>query len=219
MNVPWDDKTVEWPKAFYDTVKASLVDPIAFFTSVADGKGIARPMIYAIIINMIVFVCLVTYQAGFVTLQAGTEIADLIRNAFSQMTIVTGPLVVFFALFSAVIGVPIMTIVGFLIQAGLYHLGLIILGGAKRDFAATFRTVCYSTGPQVLQIIPILGGMAGAVWVIVLNIIGLKVVHETSYARSAFAVFLPLILCCGIVLLIMMTVAGSVVAALMMKQS
>jgi hypothetical protein len=49
----------------------------------------------------------------------------------------------------------------------------------------------------------------------VLQIIGMKVVHRTSYGRSTIAVLLPMLLCCGVILLIGVAVAGWVFAAAM----
>lgn len=216
--VPWDfTQRGECPKAFYDTIKNSITDPISFFDSVGKGEGLLRPWLYAVIISIIVFACVAAYQAGFTALQFGTEIADAIKRSVLPATMVSGPFFMIFSLIFAVFVMPVATTIGLFIQASLYHLGLLILGSAKRDFAQTFRTVCYSFGPQVFQIVPILGGLIAGFWVVVLNIIGLKVVHETTYARSAVTVFLPLIICCGLMLLTMITILGGVFAAIVAK--
>ncbi len=212
--VAWDHPG-EWPRAFYETIKSSLVEPVPFFGAVAEGSGLFKPWLFAVLISIVVFICAAAYQAGFMALEGSAEIAGAIKQAILPMTVITGPLIVVFSLFFAVIGVPIAVSIGIFIQAALYHLGLLILGSAKRDFGATFRTVCYSMGPQILQIVPFLGGLVAGIWVVVLNIIGIKVVHETSYSKSTVVVFLPLILCCGFILLLVATLAGGVFAALM----
>jgi hypothetical protein len=48
-----------------------------------------------------------------------------------------------------------------------------------------------------LMVIPFCGGLVAGVWRIVLNCIGLARAHETDTGRAVFAVFLPLIVCCG----------------------
>ncbi len=218
-DVPLDTASGDWVRSFYETVKTSLSEPVAFFASVAEGRGMLRPLLYAIVIGIVVFASAAAYQAGFATLQMGTEIADSIKRSMFPTTALTGPLVVIFFLFFAVVGMPLATAFALFLEAAVLHLGLIILGSAKRDFQATFRTVCYSVGPQVFQVVPFLGGIVAGVWVLVLNIIGIKVVHETTYARSTVAVFLPLVLCCGFVLLIATTIAGGVFAALITRQT
>lgn len=212
--VAWDHPG-EWPRAFFETVKSSLLDPIPFFGAVGEGTGLFKPWLYAVIISITVFACAAAYQAGFVALEGGQEIADAIKQALLPATMISGPLIFFFFLLFAIIGMPVATTIGIFIQAGLYHLGLIVFGSSKRDFGATFRTVCYSMGPQVFQIVPFFGGLVAGCWLVVLNIIGIKVVHDTSYAKSTAVVFLPLILCCGFILLLFATVAGGVFAALM----
>lgn len=218
VDVPWDAETKGAAvKAMYDTVKNSLTEPVAFFEAVAKGEGIFKPWLYAVIICMIVFAAAASYQAGFAALQVGTEIADAIKSALLPTTMLSGSLFLLFLFAFAIAGMPVLTTVGLIIEVALLHLGLMILGAAKKDVWATWRTACYSTGPQVIQLIPIIGGMVAGLWVVALNIIGLKVVHETTYARSAIAVFLPLMVCCGLILLVLTTVAGGVFAALMTK--
>lgn len=218
VDVPWDAETKGAAvKAMYDTVKNSLAEPVAFFEAVAKGEGIFRPWLYAVIISVIVFTAAASYQAGFAALQVGTEIADAIKSALLPTTMLSGSLLVLFFFAFAIVGMPVLTTVGLLIEAGLLQLALMILGAAKRDFWATWRTICYSTGPHVIQLVPLIGGMVAGIWVVALNIIGLKVVHETTYAKSTIAVFLPLMVCCGVILLVLTTVAGGIFAALMTK--
>ena len=213
--VPWDAETKgEWIGAFYNTIKTSLVDPISFFKAVARGQGFFRPWIYAIIISFMVFLVAAAYQAGFQVLELGSEMAVNIRKAVIPSLIISGPLAILLIGIMGLIAVPILTTIGLIIEAGIFHLGLLILGSAKREYTATFRTVCYCMGPNVFQIIPLIGGMISGIWSIVLCIIGIKVVHETSYGRSAIVVFLPLILCCGLILLFTITIAGGVFAAM-----
>jgi DNA-directed RNA polymerase subunit RPC12/RpoP len=217
-DVPWDvESHGNWIHAFWKTLKSSLSDPVAFFDAVARGNQFVRPWVYAILIGVAVFVCMAAYQAGFGILGMGAETIRALKSAVLPQTLVIGPLSIIFAIVIAIVVMPIAITTGLLIQATLFHLGLLLTGAAKRDFLSTFRTVCYSIGPQVFQIIPIFGSMVAGIWVIVLNVIGLKVVHETSYGRSAFAVFLPLILCCGIGILLLTTIAGGIFAALVSK--
>jgi hypothetical protein len=87
-----------------------------------------------------------------------------------------------------------------------------IVGGANKSFETTFRVLAFSqgsTGP--LQIIPVCGGLIAGVWALVVNCIGLARAHETTTGRAVLAVLLPLIVCCGagILLLIMFGAALS----------
>ncbi len=57
----------------------------------------------------------------------------------------------------------------------------------------TVRTVCFVNGATSLfQVIPVAGGVIGGLWGMVVNIIALKNMHGTSYARVIAAVMIPL---------------------------
>jgi hypothetical protein len=48
----------------------------------------------------------------------------------------------------------------------------------------------------LLGVVPICGGIVGAIWAIVLVIIAGKLGHGTDWWRAILAYFLPIILCC-----------------------
>ena len=189
--------------AFIDSVRLSIVNPVQFFEEVGAGAGWLRPFLYTLIISGIVFLAAFGYQAGFQLLAAGASLG----NPFS--------ISVFFLILLGIVSVPVATVVATLIQTLLYHICLIILGSAKRDLEATFRVICYASGPQLFNIVPFLGTVVGPLWQLVLGIVGIKVVHKTSYARSAVAAFLPTFFCCGIILLGLVAVAGGVTAGIL----
>ncbi|MFH0800697.1 MAG: YIP1 family protein [Pseudomonadota bacterium] len=202
-----------WASAFFDSVKLSIVDPVAFFSEVGEGRGMARPWIFAVVIFFVVFSVAAAYQAGFQALAVSLNLAADIEKAMIPIAALSLPLTIFAIVLLAVIIVPMFATFVVFLQSGIYHLCLMILGSARRDFSATFRTVCYTSGPQLFQIVPLLGSVVGPIWQLVLAIIGLKVVHKTTYGRSALAIFLPTILCCGALLLVIAVAAGGVAAA------
>lgn len=207
----WDTETQgRWVDAFISVLKTSIVDPVTFFERVAKGRGWLRPWAYALIISTAVFLIAAAYQAGFQLLAVSGELLMDYANPFAVMTM---PFSALFLIIFAVVGIPLGTTLALLMQAGIYHLCLMLLGAAKRDFMSTFRVACYAMGPQFFQIVPLFGGLIGGVWQIVLTIIGLKVVHETSYGRAVLAVLLPMLLCCGIITIIGMAIAGWIFAA------
>ncbi|OPX37866.1 MAG: hypothetical protein B1H13_12185 [Desulfobacteraceae bacterium 4484_190.3] len=64
--------------------------------------------------------------------------------------------------------------------------------GANNGFEATFRVVSYSQAAQIVGVIPFLGGWIGGVWQLIVQIIGLREIHETSYLRVILAFVIPL---------------------------
>ena len=99
---------------------------------------------------------------------------------------------------------PVLVIVGVFIASGILHLCLMIVGGAKKPFETTFRVVCFSSGrTYLLSMIPFCGGMivmrlqyrAGdaSAW---------RAPTKSRPAKPSLAVLLPIIVCCGGVILL-----------------
>lgn len=208
-----------WFAAFIDTFKRSLLEPVAFFTEVSEGQGYLRPLVYAIIVFAVMLCSTMLYQAGFgiMTLGLGTGLG-LNHDTITQlipMTAISLPLTIMLSIMTSVIAVPILAAICVFMGSCICHLGLMVVGGPRRDFLSTFRAICYCTGPQLFQIVPFAGALVAFVWQIILQIVGLKVVHRTSYGRSTLAIFLPTIICCGGIVMILLVVAGGITAAFM----
>ena len=94
--------------------------------------------------------------------------------------------------------IPLLLFMGLFVWGVLLHVSLFLVGGAKEDFEATFRIVCYTSGPELLGVIPVVGGIASLVWKVYITIAGIREVHGISNARAVTALVLPIVLCCGI---------------------
>jgi hypothetical protein len=104
----------------------------------------------------------------------------------------------------------VLVAIGAFIASGILHLCLMIVGAAKQSFETTFRVVCFGGGSaDPILIIPICGGLIGGIWKIVLYCIGLARGHETDTGRAVLAVVLPLIICCGGAIALMMVGFGA----------
>lgn len=211
----WDaERQGRWVDAFFAQVKEAIASPVGYAHNIAQGTGWLRPYIFALIISGIAFLLAAAYQAGFQWLATGFSLGQTAFGPNAALSMLSVPISAGAMVGFGVMAVPIGTTFGLLIQTLTYHLCLMLLGAARRDFVSTFRVACYAMAPQVFQIVPVIGGVFAWGWQLALIIIGLKVTHETTYGRSAVAVFLPMLVCCGILLLIGSTVAGWVVAAL-----
>ena len=108
---------------------------------------------------------------------------------------------------------PLLVVVGLYVNAAVTHLAAVLLGQAKRGFAATFAACAYACAPLVLLAIPGCGGIVGAVWTAVLTGVGLKETHRIQPGGAAAAVLAPYaLLCCAACALTMLggVVAGAV---------
>jgi hypothetical protein len=160
--------------------------------------GLGEPLIYALIGGCLGGIVSLLFSLG---LQSVGFFADR-HDTFAAMAGMGGSA-------AFIILVPVFVVVGLFIGSAIVHLCLMIVGGANQSFETTFRVLAFSqgsTGP--LQMIPVCGGVIAGVWALVCNCIGLARAHDTDTGRAVLAVLLPLIVCCGGVMLIAFMFGG-----------
>lgn len=86
---------------------------------------------------------------------------------------------------------PIFAIVSLYVSAGLTHLLLRAVRGANARFSETLACVGYCMAPALIGVVPVLGGVVGNIWQLILLVLGLRVVQRTSSVRAAVAVVGP----------------------------
>jgi hypothetical protein len=108
---------------------------------------------------------------------------------------------------------PLLVLIFLYANAAVTHFFALIMGQAKRGFAATFAACAYASAPLVLLAVPGCGSLVGAIWLVVLTGVGLKQTHRISSGGAAGATLAPyLLICC-------LGVAASVLAAMRMGQT
>ena len=192
--LPWDEREQKgWFNAFIETLQLVLTQPDQAFRAMRTEGGLGAPIVYALIGGCAGGV--VSFLFSFALQSLGFTMGR--HNSFAVLTGLGVGSIVF------VIFLPIVILLGLFIGGAIVHLCLMIVGGANKSFEATLRVLAFtqgSTGP--LQMIPICGGLIAGIWALVLNCIGLARAHETDTGRAVLAVFLPLIVCCGGVILV-----------------
>jgi hypothetical protein len=104
---------------------------------------------------------------------------------------------------------PLLVTVGIFIGAAVLHLCLMLVGGANRSFETTFRVVGFTAGAaNLFSMIPFCGGIIALVYHIVLQCIGLSRAHPTTTGKALMAIFLPMIVCCGLIVLLVVVLGG-----------
>jgi hypothetical protein len=102
---------------------------------------------------------------------------------------------------------PLWLLLGLFIGAGIVHLFLLMLRGAKHGFGPTVRVFCFSAGPQLFNIVPFIGPAVGGIWSLVITIIGIRETHETTTGKAVGSVLIPMTLL--LILAILMFVAAA----------
>ncbi len=191
--LPWDRRAeLGFFTAFIETVKLVLLNPTVAFTKMKPVGGLGEPLIFAVIGGSIGFIINLLFSLLMSSLGVMSD-----RNALAGL-LGLGIGVIFIIIF-----MPVFLALGFFIGAGILHLCLMLVGGAKRSFETTFRVLCFAAGSTyLLMIVPFCGGAIALVWLLVLECIGLARAHQTTTGKAVLAVLLPVIVCCGGLLLL-----------------
>lgn len=208
LKTPWEDReNIGFFKGFFATVKNVLFNPTVFFKKMPVNGGLTDPLLFALIIGMTGFMFFYFWDI---------LLHDGMRNFMTpEMKAAAGQyrfqgiglaLLAFLA--------PFLIIIGLFISSGILHLFLMMVNGARAGFEATFRVVAYGYSANIfLVLIPVCGGLIAGVWSIVLTIIGLKEAHQITGGKAAVAVFLPFLVCCGLVIAATLLFMGAVAAS------
>jgi hypothetical protein len=183
---PWEQRDGYglW-NGYFQTAMESLLRPAVFFSRLPLDWGYGNPITFSIF-----------------SVALSVPISILLIALFKG-SFFTGVFGVIFGFLCALIGAAITTPIVMLIWGGLTHMALILVQGAKADFQATFRVLCYSSVTQLFNAIPILGNIA-SLYGVVLAAIGLKEVHGISMGKSIGALAISI----GILLLFAFAIYG-----------
>ena len=184
--LPWEHRQqLGFFKAFVDTVSVLLMKPSEAFVMMKREGGMTDPLLFGIIGGSAGTIVSILFQVGLQAIIGG-------QHSFVDLFGV-GAVIGFLVL------TPLLLALGLFIGSGILHLCLMMLGGAHRPYETTFRVVCFSSGAtQLFSMIPFCGGYVAGIYNIVLECIGLTRAQETTTARALLAIFLPMIVCCGI---------------------
>ena len=198
--LPWDDRQQKgFFAAFIETLQMVLTRPAEAFTVMKREGGFGEPLIYAVVGG----------SAGAIV----SFLFSLLFHSFGMFTDQRNPLGAMAGMGIGSIGfiilAPLAIVICLFIVAGIVHLFLMLVGGANQPFETTFRVLAFTQGSTgVLQVIPVCGGLIAGVWGLVVNCIGLARAHETDTGRAVLAIFLALVVCCGLPLVLLFMVGG-----------
>lgn len=174
--------------AFLRTTQEVLFSPTKFFKKVAAGEGYWSPFIFAMISGIIGFGVVLLWQWLFFSGMVPPQIRSV--TTYSLFLVFAIILIPFWVAFSIVVG------------SGVIHLCVMIVGGNRKGFEATFRAISYSQGALLFYIVPVIGSIVGGIYYLILIILGVREGHEISTGKAVLAVLLPLIIVFGLGILL-----------------
>ncbi len=180
---PWEERAERgFFPALWETWKLSVGRPTYFYRMLSLRGGLGGPLFYGFLVSLFGVWFAFFWQFLF-TLLGGMSGAGA---AYSLMGFKTQAIV---TLFSP--GIAVFTL---FLSAAIFHGGLLLVGGARQGFRATFEIICYAAGPSLFTIVPFCGAFVGGAWSFALEIIGAREVHGISTKRAALAAVLPFLL-------------------------
>jgi hypothetical protein len=199
--LPWENRQqIGLVKAWLDTVGLLIGKPGEAFALMRPEGGLVDPLLFGLIggcagsFVSILFQGLMQSIPGFGSRNDVFNLFGLSHWAF----------IIIYAVLS-----PLLVLLGLFIGSAILHLCLMLVGGANRSFETTFRVVCFSSGAaNLFSMIPMCGGLIAAVYQVVLDCIGLTRAHQTTTGKALMAIFLPLIVCCGVSILFGVILGG-----------
>lgn len=206
--IAWDQRDqVGLLTALVETTRRVLTEPGAFFRAMPVTGGLGSPLLYAVVIGWVGLAASAFYQAIFRSVVGSSwggfedrpEVAALLGWVEGWAGFVAQ--VVFGGVF---------VVIGVFLAAGIIHLLLLLLGGARRDFEATFRVVSFAQATSILFLVPFCGQPIGAIWCLVLYVLGLAQAHQIGHGKAAAAVLLPIVLVCCCCAALAVVFAGAI---------
>ncbi len=185
--LPFEQPGYPFLEGLYDTARLIITTPGEAFGRARVSGDLGRPLLYAVIFGWIGIIASQIYNIVFRGAMWNVLPGFAGRE---EMFLSTGVSI------ATMVLAPILVLIGVFIAALIFHLFLLLVGGAGGGLATTVKVVCYASTVQITQVVPFCGGIVGGLWALVLYIIGFAAAHRTSHGKAALAVLLPLVLCC-----------------------
>jgi hypothetical protein len=209
--LPWDERDrIGLVSALVETTRDVLTQPGAFFRAMPVTGGLGSPLLYAVIVGWIGLVASAFYQAVFRSI-VGSGLGAF-GSERPEIVALLGWVEGWAAFVAQAVFGGVFVVIGVFVAAGILHLVLMLLGGARRDFEATFRVVSFGQATSILFLVPFCGQLVAGLWTLVLYVLGLAEAHQIGHGKAAVAVLLPILLvcccCAGLAFLFAGAIAG-----------
>jgi hypothetical protein len=199
--LPWEHREqLGLVKAWLDTVSLLITKPSEAFMMMRPEGGLIDPLLFGLIGGCAGGIVSILFQGLFQSMPGFAA-----RNqALDYFGVGAWAFIIIYAVL-----LPVLVTIGLFLGSGILHLCLMMVGGANRSFETTFRVACFTAGAaNLFSMIPFCGGLIAVVYNVVLECIGLSRAHQTTTGKALLAIFLPMIVCCGVCVLLGVLLGG-----------
>jgi hypothetical protein len=171
--------------ALYLTIKDVMFSPGPFFARMPSRIGLGQPLLFAVVVGVIsaFFTWMWSLTGSSLQMFVAEDLAEVFK----------GPLIYGASFMLS----PVWIIAGVFVFAGIIHACLMLVGGNRLGFEATFRVVAYDQAVSICALVPFCGNIIALFWSLVVLIVGLHKIHDTDPWRAVVAIIVPVVLCCG----------------------
>lgn len=191
---PWEDRARFGHLAgFFETIRQAMTAPGAFFDGQPVRRGLTGPVTFAVILGTLTSIVGWVWSKVF-----DRTLMDLLEqlDGFEPPSAAEAAISGFFET-AGVLASPLLALVSLFVMTAVLHLAVMMLARGGRGFEATLRAVAYGGAAAVLTLVPVCGNGVGALWSLVLTIVGVQRLHRCGGGTATLVVLLPLLLCCG----------------------
>jgi hypothetical protein len=181
---PWEERERYGSlNALVLTIRLVLLSPGRMFGQMPVGLGLVQPLLFAVALALI--------GALFDWMWSLTVGENLRAILPANLDRLLGGRYVTAAHFLLS---PVVVVLLVFLRAAVFHGMLLLVGGNRLGFEATFRVVAYTRATRLLSILPICGVALGMIWELAVTIIGLARIHGCAEWKAIVAVLAPALL-------------------------
>ena len=186
---PWDSAPVPhgWISAFYQTCMRVMFAAQSFFSCLHSDAAQFRPLTFYLVVSVI--------QVVTERLWTGLLLSVMAPEAGSDQQ-----LEAMLAMLSPQVNLPMtvllktgVSVVQLYVIAALLHVTYGFVTGGRSSFGLLFQVIAYSSAPALICIVPVLGSLAGLVWMFACVLVGCRAALGLTWAQTLMG-FVPVVL-------------------------
>lgn len=187
---PWERRAeVGTGKGILQTAKQVMVSPRAFFRHTATEGGLREPLAFGVLFGSIGLMLELFWH-----FLLGEESLSSVNIGF------LGAYGAGAAFLAAAVLCPLAATAMICVTSLVVHFLLTVVRGGRKGFEATFRVVSYAQATQWLALIPYVGGLVATLWLMIVQLVGVREIHEGSYTRVLIAFLIPAVLLAAVLM-------------------